>query len=89
MLIEKNGIEMPAYDWTNQKSVDAWNEASKSYAEQVSGEVHAIIGDTLRDGNTWETVELPTLINNQNVTRIFAVDPKTGIETVVFERFGG
>ena len=40
----------------------------------------------LRSDNTWENVELPRLMGNSNVTKITIIDPKTGIETVIFER---
>ena len=60
--------------------------ASGAYAEQVSGEVHAVIGSNLRKGNIWENVELPRLKENLNVTKIITIDPKTGIENIIFER---
>ncbi len=60
--------------------------ASAAYAEQVSGEVRAVVGTKLRSDNTWENVELPRLMGNSNVTKITIIDPKTGIETVIFER---
>lgn len=56
------------------------------YAENVHGEVHAVIGSNLRPGNVWETVELPRLIENPNVTKIVIIDPETGAETIIFER---
>ena len=31
-------------------------------------------------------VELPRLKNNPNVTKITTIDPKTGVENVIFER---
>lgn len=34
----------------------------------------------------WENIELPRLKNNPNVTKITTIDPKTGIEHVIFER---
>ena len=66
--------------------MNAWDMASAAYAEQVSGEVRAVVGTELRPGNIWNNIELPRLIENPNVTKIKIVDPKTRIETVIFER---
>ena len=56
------------------------------YAEQVEGEVYAVIGQSLREGSIWETVELPRLMNNPKVTKITTIDPKTLEENVIFVR---
>lgn len=56
------------------------------YAEQVYGEVRAVVGKNLRKGNVWENVELPRLKLNPNVTKIITIDPVTKVEIVVFER---
>ncbi len=77
---------MPKWDFSNPSSIDVWDIASAAYAEQVSGEVRAVIGTELRPGNIWENVELPRLMDNPNVTKITIIDPKTGVETVIFER---
>lgn len=50
--------------------MDAWDMASAAYAEQVSGEVRAVVGTELRLANIWENVELPRLMDNPNVTSI-------------------
>ena len=84
--IEARAIIMPEWDFGNPSSMDAWDMESAAYAEQVSGEVRAVVGIELRPGNTWENVELPRLMENPNVTKITIIDPKTGIETVIFER---
>ncbi|HEM4129671.1 TPA: hypothetical protein U1W61_001387 [Streptococcus suis] len=44
------------------------------------------MGSELREGNIWENIELPRLKNNPKVTKITTIDPKTGLETVIFER---
>lgn len=77
---------MPEWDFYNPSSMDVWNMASAAYAEQVSGEVRAVVGTELRPGNTWENIELPRLMENPNVTKIMIIDPKTGIEIVIFEQ---
>ena len=84
--IETQNIVMPEWDFNNPSTMEAWDLASGAYAEQVSGEIHAVIGSELRPGNIWENVELPRLKNNPNVTKITTIDPKTGVENVIFER---
>lgn len=84
--IAEQKIEMPEWDFDNPDSLKAWDEASAAYAMQVSGEVHAVVGENLREGNIWENVELPRLKDNPDVTRIVTIDPKTHIERTIFER---
>lgn len=84
--IEIQNIVMPEWDFNNPSTMEAWDLASGAYAEQVSGEIRAVIGSELRPGNIWENVELPRLKNNPNVTKITTIDLKTGVENVVFER---
>ncbi|HAC0909879.1 TPA_asm: transposase [Listeria monocytogenes] len=84
--IGNKNIEMPDWDFNNPESMKAWDLASGSYAEQVSGEVRAVVGSDLRKGNIWENEELPRLKNNPNVTKITTIDPKTGLEKIIFER---
>ena len=86
LTIEKKNIMMPTWDFSDPSSMDAWDMASAAYAEQVSGEVRAVVGTELRSGNIWENVELPRLMENPNVTKITIIDPKTGKETDIFER---
>ncbi|WP_246369282.1 hypothetical protein [Listeria rustica] len=84
--IGNKNIKMPEWDFNKPESMKAWDLASGSYAEQVSGEVRAVVGSELREGNIWENVELPRLKNNPKVTKITMIDPKTGIEKIIFER---
>ena len=84
--IEIQNIVMPEWNFNNPSTMEAWDLASGAYAEQVSGEIRAVIGSELRPGNIWENVELSRLKNNPNVTKITTIDPKTGVENVVFER---
>ena len=85
-LLAKYNIEMPAWDGTNPTIRKIWEEVSSIYAEQVSGEVRAVIGKKIRTGNIWETIELPRLKQNPNVTKITIIDPETMLETVIFAR---
>ena len=84
--IDDTNIIMPEWDFNSPSSIKAWELSSNAYAEQVSGEIRAVVGDELRPGNIWENVELPRLKNNPNVTRIIIIDPKTKISKIIFER---
>ena len=85
-LVQTRGIDLPVWDAENPASINAWGNASRSYAEGASGDVHVILGNSPRPGNTWETVELPALRSNPNVTRVIKIDPASGQESVIFER---
>ncbi len=61
-------------------------DVSASYARQVSGDVRAVVGQSLREGNIWENVELPRLIGNVSVTKITKIDPVTQAEQVIYIR---
>jgi hypothetical protein len=86
MLIEERGIKMPPWDQSNPASIKAWEDISSEYANGVSGEVRAVIGNSLRPGNIWQTKELPRLLKNPNVTKITVIDPQTLAEKVIFTR---
>ena len=62
------------------------NFVSAEQAQQVSGEVRAVVGQQLRQGNIWETIKLPRLKTNPNVINIITIDPKTLQETIIFKR---
>ena len=85
-VIETNKIDMPDWDFNNPKWVEAWEQVSAAYAEQASGEIHAVIGTKLREGSMWETTEVPRLKANPDVTKITIIDPKTEEEKIIFER---
>jgi hypothetical protein len=87
-LLETRGIDIPPWDASNPVSVQAWENASQAYAQGASGTVNAVIGDTLRPGNIWETMELPALKTNPNVTEIIQINPTTGSGTSIFSRGG-
>lgn len=84
--IRDREIELPAWDFDNPDSIKAWEEASSAYAEQVSGDVKAVIGENLRDGNIWENIELPRLMENPNVTSITTISSETMEENAIFNR---
>jgi hypothetical protein len=85
-LVARKGIDLPVWDASDTESVKAWEGASRAFAQQAKGSVTAVIGDMLRPGNIWETVELPALRANPDVTQIIRVDPATGAKTVIFKR---
>lgn len=85
-LLDSNGIKPPRWSPTDDYAQQWWNGTSQMYAENASGEVRAVVGSDLRPGNVWQTVELPRLMDNPNVSRVVVIDPDTGIETTVFER---
>lgn len=84
--IESKNIVIPEWDFSNPALMDAWDLASEAYAEQASGEIRAVVGSKLRSGNIWGNIELPKLKANPNVTKITTIDPKKGIEKIIFER---
>ena len=85
-LMANKGIKLPVWDAANPSSVDAWKNASKSFAQGASGDVSAVIGTTFRPGSIWEVVELPALKANPNVTSITTIDPATGVKTIIWKR---
>ncbi len=85
-LMANKGITLPAWDASNPATVAAWQNASKSFAQGASGDVNAVLGSTLRPGSVWETVELPALKANPNVTSITTIDPATGVKTIIWKR---
>lgn len=68
-------------------NIDDWRTISNAYAEQASGEVHAVLGDRIREDSVWNMRELPALKENNNVHSIVAVDPSTGKDrNAIFEK---
>ncbi len=80
------GIQLPTWDASNPVVVQAWENASRIYAESASGSVKAVIGQNLRPNSVWEKVELPALKANPFVTDITIIDPATGLKTTIFKR---
>jgi hypothetical protein len=85
-LVERNGISAPKWSFDDPAAEEWWSKVSETYAANARGEVCAVIGPDLRPGGVWQTVELPRLMNNPNVTKIVIIDPETGTETMIFER---
>jgi RHS repeat-associated protein len=58
---------------TFAQNPEAWINASRGFAAQASGEVNAFAGGA-RANSIWKTVELPTLMQNNSVTKIIIQD---------------
>ncbi|MBE9468859.1 MAG: hypothetical protein IMY72_11165 [Bacteroidetes bacterium] len=76
-LLKKKGLDLPEWDINNPVTVKLWEDVSAQYSKQVTGEVRAVVGKTLREGNIWETIELKRLKANLKVTKITTIDPET------------
>lgn len=85
-LLERNGITPPKWSFDDPAAEEWWSKVSETYAANARGEVRAVIGSDLRPGGVWQSVELPRLMNNPNVTKIVIIDPETGAETTIVER---
>ncbi|WP_394825179.1 hypothetical protein [Pendulispora albinea] len=85
-VLKQRGIPTPADDDWSPAAQKFWTDKSREFAEGASGTVRVVLGENRRPGNIWDTVEMPTLKNNPNVTQIIAIDPKTKKETVIYTR---
>ena len=84
--LKKKHVSIPEWDFDDYASVSKWEQASRAYASQASGKVRVIVGPNLRANNIFETVELPVLKDNPNVTSVVMINSETGHKTIVFER---
>jgi hypothetical protein len=80
------GIKLPKFKFEDPASVKAWTDASRAFAEGARGEVRVVLGDSVNPSGIWNTVELPALEANPNVTSIVSVDPSTGAKTTLWQR---
>jgi hypothetical protein len=62
-MLQDKGIAMPVWDDGKLSSMRAWEHVSAEYSNRATGDVHAIIGVNLRDGNIWYNIELDRLKN--------------------------
>jgi hypothetical protein len=85
-IIERRQLNLPAFERFNPDSIEAWTKISYELAKHANGEVRVVLGRSVREDSIWNSVELPTLISNQSVTKIIAIDPATRLETIIFER---
>lgn len=85
-LLSSNKAELPEWDFDDEDSIRSWEEASELYAKQASGDVRVIVGDKLREGNIFEAIELPILMENKAVTSITTINPRTGEKKTLLRR---
>ncbi|MDH4098986.1 MAG: FG-GAP-like repeat-containing protein [Nitrospirota bacterium] len=84
--VAARGIELPVWDPSSPTVVDAWRQASKTFATGASGNVRVLQTDYVRINSAWAEVEFPALKANPNVTSIRAVNPETGVETLLWSK---
>ncbi len=84
--LRARGIKLPVWDPSNPASVAAWRQASKNFAAGARGNVRVLQSEVVRMRSVWAEIEFPALKANPNVTSIIAVDPKTGVETLLWTR---
>ena len=63
--------------WSTDEAVaKAWSDVSEAYANHTSGNVRAVLGDSVTDGSVWRRSELPSLLNNSDVNSINGIPTK-------------
>ncbi|WP_139829664.1 hypothetical protein [Mycobacterium gastri] len=88
MLLERNGMQpIPGWNKFDPELVRFWHDAARAYADNCTGTVTAVVGCDVRPDNIWQTVEVPRLTDNPNVTKIVQIDPDSRLTTVIFERY--
>ena len=73
--LSSKGIELPNWDVSNPSTISAWNSASSSYAMHTSGNVEALLGNTVRPTSVWNVFERTILRINPNVGNITIYTP--------------
>ena len=64
---------------TSSKSSES---SSSSFAMRSSGDVVALLGDTLKSEGVWNAFEKPLLLINPNVGNIIMFTPSAGAEVI-------
>ena len=73
--LSSKGIELPNWDVSNPSTISTWNSASSSYAMHSSGNVEALLGNTVRPTSVWNVFERTILRINPNVGNITIYTP--------------
>ena len=71
------GRELWILNWAQAASLRQRGYNLKNCTCGWNWRVYAAIGNELREGNVWETYEKNKLLNNDQVTSIEIIDPKT------------
>jgi hypothetical protein len=67
-------------------SVKAWTDASLDFARGASGTVRVLQEDSVWSGSVWASTEYPALVANPDVNAIIGVDPRSGIQVLMWTR---
>ena len=73
----RTGRELWILNWAQAASLRQRGYNLKNCTCGCNWRVYAAIGNELREGNVWETYEKNKLLNNDQVTSIEIIDPKT------------
>lgn len=74
MRLAAAGVTMPGFDARDDASVAIWEYASDEFARQTADQAWVVKGTCIRDGNVWESKELPMLMKSGKVKCIWQVD---------------
>lgn len=74
MRLADAGLKMPPFDTPDNNAKEIWRFASAEFVRQTSDPAWVIKGKCVRDGNTWETRELPELENSGKVKCIWQIN---------------
>ena len=81
-LLDGKHVKMP--DFHADPAI--WEQASDAFAMGARGTVRVILGDSVDPSSVWQRIERPALEANRRVTKIVAINPHTGAESVIFVR---
>jgi hypothetical protein len=64
-----------------------WGAASEAFAKNAQGEVHVMLGESVRPQSTWNRIEFNALKANPKVTKIVAIHPMSpGKQEVLYTK---
>jgi len=79
MVLGERGIALPS-------TSEGWRELSLEFARGAQGDVIVLQADIIRTESIWAQAEWSALRLNPGVTSISAVDPRTGVSTLLWRR---
>ncbi len=79
------GRALTNYNPDDPSTVAAWGGGSGSFPRGASGIVRVVLGNS-SPTSIWNTVELPDLHSNPAVSAMSAIDPGTGVPTLLWGR---